>query len=284
MMRVGLAFCDAGAANQLFAYVSDLKYTDFIGYFDGPAKHIYKQFLPRIAMANNLEELVAGSDVLISGTGWSSDTEHECRVLASLARKKSIAILDHWVNYQERFRRHGVQQHPDEIWVFDEIALQRAMTQFLNIKIKLKRPAYKDKILKEISVMPTQSNRLLYICEPLRVLYKGHTPLEEIYLSRFLSKVQKCENLRFKNIYLQLHPSETRTKYNQIIRAFSQLNIKISDCDLVTALGKSETVIGCSSYALYLAFHAGKEVISASADLAKYGLFDIKDIVPMSQL
>ena len=59
------------------------------------------------------------SSVVITGTGWSSDLEHQARKLAFSRNIPSVAVLDHWVNYRERFKRNGTSQLPGELWVSD---------------------------------------------------------------------------------------------------------------------------------------------------------------------
>ena len=73
--------------------------------------------------------------MLISGTGWQSDLEHRARLLAHQLGIPSIAVLDHWSNYCERFRREGVEVLPDALWVADEEAAALATAAFPNVPV-----------------------------------------------------------------------------------------------------------------------------------------------------
>ncbi len=39
---------------------------------------------------------------IITGTGWASDLEHSARLLAASHGKPTIAVIDHWVNYEAK--------------------------------------------------------------------------------------------------------------------------------------------------------------------------------------
>ena len=102
-MKLGVVCCDAGATYQLLAYLKNKNLDKLIGYFSGPAKIIYPEFIPNIHLVDSVEEVIYSCDNLFTGTGWSSDVEHNARVLAAEKGVFSIAALDHWVNYLDRF-------------------------------------------------------------------------------------------------------------------------------------------------------------------------------------
>ena len=49
----------------------------------------------------------------------------------------NISVLDHWVNYKERFIRGGELILPDEIWVCDNHALALAKKAFPGARVSL---------------------------------------------------------------------------------------------------------------------------------------------------
>ena len=117
---------DAGAANIILSWLSAAGLDGCRIYLKGPAAQLWSLRLPVSALADTLKAALWGCETLISGTGWESDLEHRARLLARDRTINSIAVLDHWVNYAQRFERGGVTVLPDEIWVTDDYARARA--------------------------------------------------------------------------------------------------------------------------------------------------------------
>ena len=169
ILRHGIVCHDAGAANMLLSYISEQENIELCGYFEGPAKRIQNEYLPHIRCMDNLNEVIQTSEVIITGTGWQSNLEFEARQLAASLKKYSIAVVDHWTNYQQRFCRDGKTILPNEIWVFDKPALERAEKLFPSVKLNLMHPSYEKRILAKVGMFRPVANRLLYLCEPIRI-------------------------------------------------------------------------------------------------------------------
>lgn len=283
-MGLGVVCCDAGAANQLLAFLKSQCTDDIVGYFSGPAKQIYPEFIPNVRVVNRIEDVVTSCDELISGTGWSSDIEHNARILASEAGVFSTAVLDHWVNYLDRFKRLDRIQLPDKIMVFDEIAFNQASLIFSEIDIQLTHPYYKDYILKKISKVKQKRGKILYICEPLRQASIGIYSLEQELLMNFLDRARNGVLGNFIEISIRLHPSENQSKYRDILDKSADLNVHFDQCALPSSIGSASVVVGYSSYALYLAYHAGRRVFSLVDGLDSEKIFDMNRIIPLESL
>ena len=111
---------DAGASNQIVGLLRDQGIKQFKLSAQGPASDIFKKHFPLI---NSLpmELALEGVKTLLSGTSVSSVLEHEARKLAKNKGIKSLAVVDHWVNYPERFERNDEFVLADEILVSDEV-------------------------------------------------------------------------------------------------------------------------------------------------------------------
>ena len=133
---------DAGATNLILHYIERFNKTDLNVYMEGPAKNIWANTYPKTKFVTSYQNAIKKSNGLISGTGWSSNLEHNARKFALNNKKYSIAILDHWVNYEERFFRKNQTILPDEIWVFDKYAFDKAKNIFPKTLIKLKTNLY----------------------------------------------------------------------------------------------------------------------------------------------
>ena len=283
LLRLGVICNDAGAANQILAYLSK-KNLDILGYFTGPAVYIQRELLPNISIGADLNEVIRSCDTLITGTGWSSCLEHEARVLAKKHGIFSIAVLDHWVNYEDRFVRNGFQQLPDQLWVFDEQAQSLAEKAFPNIPVVVKTSIYNELMLSKIIPEALEPNSYLYICEPLRCNAKNSTPLEIIQIDAFVKKIEIHARSEGMKIYLRLHPSEFEAKYVGIIEKFGELNLNLQKGPLWEALNRCGNVVGFSSYALYIAHLAGRNIISSACGHEPSETFDIGQIIPVTSI
>lgn len=284
MNSYGIICCDAGAANQLMAYLKDQPPAQMLGFFSGPAAKICDVFLPDMALATTLEDVIDASDIVITGTGWSSELEHEARILASKKGKLSIAVIDHWVNYKQRFERDGIEQYPDVIWVFDEMAYRLASCLFDDIEIELKNPSYQNHVIGKVSQLPSEPNSFLYFCEPIRQQAINGVTMEERQLDAFLKKLSLDKTFAHYRVYLRLHPSEPAHKYDHILANYQNLTIRKDDLTLEKSLCRSGAVVGCSTYALYLAHHANRKTYSSKIESGHDSGFSIDEIIPMDTL
>lgn len=281
-MRLGVASCDAGAANQIFAYLSHIR-ADVTAFLSGPAEQIAQQFMPNVKRVHSAKELIERCDTVITGTGWSSSLEHETRILCFSRRKWCVAVLDHWTNYVERFSFAGQLQLPNELWVFDPIAKQLASNLFPDVQVRQQYSAYEHYVVSQVSKDPTDPDAFLYICEPIRMVNDNKEPIEFRYLNSFLEHVSSQSTLKIANILLRLHPSEEREKYLEVLKKFTNLNITVDEGSLVSALEKCGNVVGISSYALYLSHRAGRKVFSSLQGVKPKNVFDMNTIIPMEK-
>jgi hypothetical protein len=97
---------DTGATNLILAWLKAWP-GRVRAYMQGPAAKLWSEAFPSLPLCASLEEALDGASSLISGTGWASRLEHDGRVRAHLQGLHSAAVLDHWVNYPQRFERGG---------------------------------------------------------------------------------------------------------------------------------------------------------------------------------
>ena len=115
---------DAGAANLIVNWLDGYKHNVF-PCMEGPAKKIWNSKFPNSKLLA-LDVALEKSRVLLSGTGWSSNLEHNARVQANMSKMTNIAVIDHWTNYKERFIRNTKEVLPDSILVSDKYAKKKA--------------------------------------------------------------------------------------------------------------------------------------------------------------
>lgn len=245
-------------------------------YLAGPAEPLFRA---RLGAASGsfatLEEAIAGAQVLISGTGWQTDLEHHARLLARQRGIPCVAVLDHWLNYRERFQRGGEEQLPDALWVADAEAAALATDAFPNVPI-LQLPNYwLEDLCSTVQAIWSKKNhqprlparRLLYLLEPIRMPWSrgpwgGSEPGEFQGLRYWLNQLPDLIKKGFvapqhelEALALRPHPSESAGKYDDLISEFaSSLPIKLDRAtDLPQALAWADAAFGCETQALVAA-------------------------------
>lgn len=259
---------DAGAANLITGWLKDLPTAHIRISVAGPALDIFAAELPHLTnMA--LTDSLYGAGTLLSGTSSrASNIEHEARVLAREGCIPSIGVIDHWVNYAERFVRNEQQVLPDEIWVSDEIALSLAQDCFPAHPVRQLRNRYLEQLVEKITARTSREidgkTRVLYVLEPIRARWGNNDTLGEFQaLDFFISKLGLLGLGNDTEIRLRAHPSDPSGKYNAWCAAHSQLNISVDATQTLSDLiAWADWVVGCETFAMVIALHANKRILS----------------------
>jgi hypothetical protein len=253
---------DVGAANIVIAGLLETGRSDWRAYMGGPAERLWKVAYPRLASYDTLDLTLEGVELLVTGTGWGSDIEHEARRLARSRSVRSVAVIDHWVNYAERFVRNGETVWPDEFWVTDEYALEIAERTFPGKTVLQVPNRYVETQLRDIAqVRQTGAPELLYVLEPIRADWGYEAPGEFQALDYFVSRLPGLGMPSATLIRLRPHPSDAPGKYNNWIARHPNLNIRLDASLRITqSMGRASWVAGCESFALVLALMAGRTV------------------------
>ena len=218
-MKYAVVAHDAGGAELLSSYVRQHSlYSHFV--LEGPAIAIFERKLGPLQLVD-LQWAIANSDELICSTSWQSDLEVNAISQAKSAHKKSVAILDHWLNYKERFERNGITTRPNQILVCDETANKLAIDFFPDIEItQVDNPYLLDVAVEfrqyynDNPILAKRGCRVLYLGENISdhamarygdSMYFGYS--EETALSYFIKNIDKL-NLGITEIAVRPHPSE----------------------------------------------------------------------------
>ena len=273
---------DAGAARHLLSWLAPLE-GQLRFCLAGPAAKIFKEKRARYHNFIDLEECLSGSQLLLSGTGWASDLEHEARKLARQKNIKSIATIDHWVNYSDRFERNGELILPDEIWVADKEAHRIASHEMNDIPILQLSNQWLEEVKNEVMMFrrgsiqktPTLPGKsLLYLIEPQRDQQTGIPNGEEFSALTFwinnlrhlgsLGYIDSCtSNLKIK---LRQHPSEPIGKYDEWIKCHEQAWAVTLDSNfsLGQSLASTDFAFGYETQALIAAIECGIPAMSCT--------------------
>jgi hypothetical protein len=264
---------DSGGAEILSSLLLRQRTSELL-VLEGPAVAIFERKLGAVRPLP-LEEAVQRSAWVLSGTSWQSDLEWRALVRARELGKPSVAFLDHWINYKERFLRGGRLCMPDEIWVGDDYAARMARSQFAGQRVRLVENPYFDDVrrsfasLQGAAVARRGPSVLLYVTEPMREhgllhygdeRYFGYT--EEEAVQYFLQNVKFIAS-DVARIVIRAHPSEPQRKYTWAREQVSApLDISEGKA-LIEDIAAADVVVGCESMAMVVAVLGGKRVVSA---------------------
>lgn len=268
---IAIVSFDAGGAEILSSWIKRQS-EPFCLVLDGPALKIFNSKLKEVETVS-LASAVDEADWLLCGSSWQSNLERTAIQSFRSAGKKTVAFLDHWKNYRERFLLEGNLHLPDEIWVGDPDAEKIARNVFPGEKIILRQNPYFEDLQCAIKGMKHQSSpagtyRVLYVCEPTSEgallqhgdkRYWGYT--EEEALQYFLKNINVLGQ-KTEEIIVRPHPSETKEKYEWVLQDCN-LNLRIdSTRPLLAEVAAADVVVGCESMAMVVALLANKRVIS----------------------
>jgi len=263
-----LAFHDAGAANFAFAWLEGFR-GETRAWVEGPAARLWARAFPgRPTWPAATAAL--GARLLLSGSGWASHLEHEARVMARRLGIRSIAVVDHWVNYPQRFVRAGATVLPDEIWVGDAEAAARARASFPNVLVTQWPNRYLAREAEEIrarAVGPLRipPQEILYLLEPIRETWGADPrPGEFQALAYFLDRLPDLGIPEGIIVRLRPHPSDPPGKYADRPARYPWLRLVVDDrAGLAAQIAQADWVVGCQTYGLVVALEAGRVAISS---------------------
>lgn len=269
---IGVVGHDAGAMEIISSHIRR-ENLDCGFCVEGPSAKVVARKLGTVPLFP-LEALVKQSEWLLCGTSFFSDLEWRAIGLARQAGKRCVVVLDHWVNYRQRFTRLGQWHWPDEVWVGDETAARIAREELPELKQTLVPNAYFMDILDQMNaiVVPPRplgaALNILYVCEPKRdggialhgdERYWGYT--EEEALRYFLTNLDLLGG-SVGLIVIRPHPSETLSKYDWVGNEYNLPIVRGGAVTLLEEVAASDVVVGCGSMAMAVGLLVGRRVVS----------------------
>lgn len=286
----GVVCHDAGGANQIAAMLKARDWRPAWVMAEGPAAAIWQRDFPDVASEAGFAWL-GSTAAIITGTGWASDLEHRARVAAHEVGCLSVAVMDHWTNYRERFVRHGQEVLPDEFWVVDDYAEQMVWSLFPGKTVVLQSDCYAEQEATQVAQVDAKTPlSLLYLLEPIRDDW-GRSESGEFQALRFF-----LERLSFlglplgTEIRLRPHPSETPEKYDVFLRESEGFPVRRAAGALVEELSRCRWVAGCQTYAMTLALRTGRVVFGTlppwapACSLPHQGIIHLRELQNISRI
>ena len=254
--KLGVILCDAGGTFHTISLLKEFKIKPNF-YCEGPSLEILKLSKPK----KSLKQFISDNDLILTSNSWSSDVELRAIKEAKNQRKKVFTILDHVVNFDNRFILKGELLLPDSIILFEKESFMKANEIFKAYDVNLyqcKSNYFLNKFLNELKITSPKKNFMLYIDEPIKDHYEKILKKKFEYrgfdeftgMNLFMKKIKETKFEKF-NIDIKIHPSSKVNKYDYL----SDTKIKILNpkIKLESIISAYNYVVGYESMALYLA-------------------------------
>jgi RimJ/RimL family protein N-acetyltransferase len=255
---IGVAAHDAGGAEQISWLVRNLPHR-ILAFVRGPAKRIFINSGVTFSNAEQLSNIME-CDLVVTGSGWMSHLERAAINEAKLKGIPCITILDHWVNYLERF---GSDTHPQIIAVTNSVALQMAQEKFPDALVYLLPDFQIESYQRNLLESNKLRNSVLIILEPTSSIHNSFS-LQDCDLETLVNIAIFIMNSRkLDSIIIRPHPSQLEDipSLERLKNLSDRCHIS-SNTLLLNDLESSAVVIGFSSYALYISSMCGIETYS----------------------
>jgi len=265
---IAVACHDAGGANVVASLVA--RFPDGVrAYVEGPARRIWAGVAP-CPSCRSLAEAMDGVQSLLTSTSVGSTLEHDARKLARIRGMKSVAVLDHWTRYRERFEMNGELVLPDEIWVIDEPAEMKVRRCLPSIPIRRIPNYYLEGQIREIETFAPSpprpdAGRILYVLEPIVPQWGGQDlrPKELQAFDFFMSHLYELGARPDAEIVLRPHPSDPPGKYDSWPAYYPGRRVSVNaGPSLSSQIAWADWVVGCETFALVIANAAGRITMS----------------------
>lgn len=282
-MKIMFFAHDPGGANAILPLIEPLKENhDVFIFAKGPA-------LTKIPNAQEFEDTDLEEikpDFLITGTSANDKTEKKLWQKAAALNIKSMAILDHWLNYGIRFSKYGLNEIekfnkkcdalPDYIIVMDDFAKQEMIKDGVpaDIIYPLGNPHFENLINQSKSAenirsqYATQDELLItFASEPYTEDYGNENGNEKKVLEDLLDIVKHKET----KIIVKLHPKEDLIKYQEFEQnPYIYIDKSTPAIEIIKA---SDIVVSMTSMFLIEAMILGKTIISYQPNQANTDFF-----------
>lgn len=252
-------------------------------------------------------------NVLFSATSLN-DFEHNWRKMASKNNIKTIAFIDHWTSYYERFSFRNETIFANEIWVINDVAKREAISagipeELLTIsgnpyyeKVKKYKPEVAKIAFFSMYKIDSTKKTILFISDDIRrsfpvdnhnnctLGFDEYTVFKDILVS--LKELENIIDYRLYQLVIKLHPRDEKRKYESLIDNITPKNLEIHSiqkCDPLTINYYSDYVLGMFSNMVIEALIMQKKVLRVQTgeqvlDLMKFTEYPFLLITKRSKL
>lgn len=295
-MRVALVAHDAGGANFLAAlFRRNIEHFEWVIVAEGPAAAIFNHVSSNHERVESSVDGLAARfaatrpDVVITGTGWQSLLERNGIQAARQLGIPVASVLDHWVNYRQRFGTAESWRDflPDQVLVGDAYALDLARAEgFPESILGVVENPYLEEFSSRVSKIERccaddGQLRVLFLGEPLVVTFAeeyrqdNRYPLDVAVHDVAVQIVTMILSHPAARLVVRAHPSEDASRYDFLENCSDPSRVEFhaaADLPLEREFSDADIVVGMSSMALLAAGAAGCRVIAYLPEGAGSGL------------
>lgn len=213
-------------------------------------------------------------DLLIHGTGWQRQLHHPLLAHTRTRGIPSLAVLDHWSGYRERFGYPDAgwrDNLPDYIAVTDARARVIAEDAGLPNLLNLRNDHYEDLLTEARACRDSlpQEDRLLVLSEPTARVAKAHFGRADHWgfteRDYVIGILEHFPAFGVSQLAVRLHPSDSPEVYETLLTRYPHIPCVIESparLSLIASLTRSRLVMGLDSCALYVAYLLGLPAVS----------------------
>lgn len=259
---IGVVAYDAGGAEQISWLLRNIP-QKVVAYIEGPAVRIFDNLEVAFDKADELSDIFE-CDLVITGSGWMSQLEITAIQQAKLRNIPCLTVLDHWINYPERFGTDDKSQ-PNTFAVTNPIALQLAQEKFPSSVIYLLPDFQIESYRIALAARKQEPKQGLILLDPISTLVPNFTIDRNKIIKLIESAIRIKQHQGLTSLILRPHPSQiTDPLLTHILDIFSEEVVLSNNPSLLKDLAVSKMVIGLNSYALY---------ISSQCEITTYSYF-----------
>ena len=249
----GFVCNDAGGASDLVSLINnEVKSKPSFSLATGPATKIvsHSKISVGVPIARNmLEQNLKKTDLLITSTGWMTNLEKDAVSLANSMSVPTLSVIDHWVNYRERFGPKNTDL-PMHIAVNNLVAFDFCKRIFPQINISIFMDHQLEYYRRYLASRPPVSNKcILVVLDAMtKVSFTRLEPLLQDFL-KLLERISKNMNLK---LLFRLHPAQKLIDNIDLTSVLNHFKThEISHNTLEQDLHRAEIVVGIDSKVLY---------------------------------
>jgi RimJ/RimL family protein N-acetyltransferase len=251
---------DFGGSQQILALVSALA-LKASGTLTGPAVNLFTKSNSQISTLDTSSNLIS-KKIIILGSGFYGGPESRALECENLSPNYKIVMLDHWINYKERFKSDS-RHLPNEFFVTNEKAEEIARGNFPQVRVTRIPDFLLAEQMRQYLRQEATLENVLFILEPEASIGEGINHKIGDLKQYFPALLAFCEERGLKKIVLRKHPSQ---KIDEDLD-FRGLPREIEVChstneSLVEDLSSACAVFGFHSSALYASSMLGIETYS----------------------
>jgi hypothetical protein len=258
---------DPGSANIILSIVKKFKLKRINFFFTNPnIKKYFTNFKNKFLEINSLKNLIKKNyfDLGVIGTGYPPKYIHLANYLKNY-KIFTVAILDHWLNFLERFKKNKSLFKPDIILMTHKINY-RLDNFFKDIKIFNVKNYYLEEKIREIKKIKKVKYDCCYINDPASYIINAKVR-KKLIVDSMESFISFIKNRRITKVLIRPHPKDDLFSFKNMIKKivkykeYDESNLVISKSTNISKdIGSSDSIFGMRSFGLFIALKAKKNV------------------------